>query len=208
MQQVWGVSSAKEKSMNKVNVKNKYVLRRSTPSRVECRQCKAMYNWTVGIQCQDAGCCSSSCYVLLGGALTARRPQPAITDHVSADTWLKFKTSNLTSRRKKNKGRFKQLNYPGYKTPEWHALRLDVVSTWGTTCMACNSSGAIRVEHIIPPTKDPEIFLDFMNVQVLCLKCAKGLPRGRRLDYRPKDKIEEAFEKYVYFKELRDKDND
>ena len=62
-----------------------------------------------------------------------------------------------------------------YSSPEWRALRQQVIKEDGTTCAECgvriNSSKDITVDHIVPRSLYPELALKRDNLQVLCRSC-------------------------------------
>ena len=65
-----------------------------------------------------------------------------------------------------------------YQTREWLVLRHTILSCSDGKCAICNTSksaGAImQVDHIKPRSKFPELELDPLNLQVLCVECNMG----------------------------------
>ncbi len=62
-----------------------------------------------------------------------------------------------------------------YSTPEWRALRQQVIKEDGKTCAECrvriNGSKDLTVDHIVPRSLYPELALKRDNLQVLCRSC-------------------------------------
>lgn len=61
-----------------------------------------------------------------------------------------------------------------YKTPEWKALRWDVLVQEHFTCRRCGLVGEspeMVVDHIQPHRGDRELFFDRQNLQCLCAAC-------------------------------------
>ena len=65
-----------------------------------------------------------------------------------------------------------------YSSPEWVAVRYQMLTRDGAICACCGRSpkdGAImNVDHIIARSKAPELSLDPANMQVLCATCNEG----------------------------------
>ena len=73
-------------------------------------------------------------------------------------------------------------------SPEWRALRAEVLDRYGTRCMRCQHvpkhSTTVNVDHIKPRLHFPELALVFDNLQVLCARCNKRKGNGHAKDYR------------------------
>lgn len=74
-------------------------------------------------------------------------------------------------------------------SPEWRALRAQVLEYYGKECMKCEATDCvIQVDHIRPKSLYPELRLEFKNMQVLCRECNRAKAQSIR-DYRsPSDK--------------------
>lgn len=72
------------------------------------------------------------------------------------------------------------------QSPEWKALRLRVIATYGGACMCCGRvpDRRINVDHIKPRKTHPGLALDFDNLQVLCSRCNKAKGNKHATDYR------------------------
>lgn len=98
-------------------------------------------------------------------------------------TWLSFKLSmpreasvlalivELARQRKEKLEEAERF----YSSPEWNALRQQVVAEEGTRCKDCRREiemkSDITVDHILPRSKHPELALTRSNLQVLCRGC-------------------------------------
>jgi hypothetical protein len=73
-------------------------------------------------------------------------------------------------------------------TPEWKALRRQVVKKYGRQCMKCGHTPAnprhTNVDHIKPRKLFPWLALVFENLQVLCGRCNKKKGNIFIADYR------------------------
>ncbi len=62
-----------------------------------------------------------------------------------------------------------------YASPEWNALRQQVVAEEGTRCKDCRREIKkqldVTVDHILPRSKHPELAFTRSNLQVLCRGC-------------------------------------
>jgi len=61
-----------------------------------------------------------------------------------------------------------------YKTPEWKALRWEVLVQEHFTCRRCAHVGESRemvADHVQPHRGDRELFFDRQNLQCLCAGC-------------------------------------
>lgn len=68
----------------------------------------------------------------------------------------------------------------------WRDLRYRVITLYGRTCMCCGTtSGEMRVDHIKPKSRYPELALSFDNMQVLCKACNFGKGVHDETDWRP-----------------------
>ena len=188
----------------------KILIKRQYDKVVECKACTNTYGWIRGLTHQDKGFCSTTCYLHAAG----NKSTPlAIPNHatVTAREWLAGVDTKLSRRKKKklNRSRLTCLGHQELKTPEWYRLRFDTLDAWGNRCVKCKSDNkALKVVHIESIVNCPERAYDFTNLQVMCKHCLAGLRPGKVQDCRPGDLAQEAFEKYIYFKELRDKDSE
>lgn len=70
-----------------------------------------------------------------------------------------------------------------YASPEWNALRQQVVAEEGTRCKDCRREIKrqldVTVDHVLPRSRHPELALTRSNLQVLCRGCNSG--KGDRL---------------------------
>jgi 5-methylcytosine-specific restriction endonuclease McrA len=75
-----------------------------------------------------------------------------------------------------------------YMTPEWRKLRIKVLRKYGRSCMKCNDTKKIHVDHIKPRSLFPELEMDFENLQVLCKVCNEEKSNHHYTDYRSNKK--------------------
>lgn len=73
-----------------------------------------------------------------------------------------------------------------YGSWQWKKLRFEVLKHYGAQCMLCGSTQNIRVDHIYPRSKFPDLEMDFQNMQVLCHDCNMGKSNNDYTDFRPK----------------------
>jgi 5-methylcytosine-specific restriction endonuclease McrA len=74
-----------------------------------------------------------------------------------------------------------------YNTRQWKILRYQVISMYGSRCMACNAvDKQIQVDHIRPVSLYPELALDPKNLQILCKDCNEGKINLDQKDFRTK----------------------
>jgi 5-methylcytosine-specific restriction endonuclease McrA len=67
---------------------------------------------------------------------------------------------------------------------DWHLMRKTVFQMYGRTCMKCESTTQLEVDHIYPMYLYPDLRLSLNNLQVLCRKCNRD--KGTEIaDYRP-----------------------
>ena len=78
-----------------------------------------------------------------------------------------------------------------YNSWEWKKIRYEVLKTYGATCMLCNSTENIVVDHIKPISKFPHLRLTFSNLQVLCRDCNMGKSCDDLTDFRPDEEVPE-----------------
>lgn len=75
-----------------------------------------------------------------------------------------------------------------YKSPQWRALRYEVLREQNGCCQLCGrkrKDGVIlHVDHIIPLSKDWSKRLDKKNLQVLCEECNLGKSNTDEIDWR------------------------
>jgi len=75
-----------------------------------------------------------------------------------------------------------------YSSPEWKALRKEVLRLYGKVCMKCSASAsdgaAMHVDHIKPRSLFPSLAMDFDNLQVLCADCNVEKSNRDFTDYR------------------------
>ncbi len=71
---------------------------------------------------------------------------------------------------------------------DWKTIRRAVIETYGRKCMKCGSTPKnpkmTHVDHIKPRKTNPELALDFNNLQVLCCRCNKAKGNKNQIDYR------------------------
>jgi len=77
-----------------------------------------------------------------------------------------------------------------YASSMWSELRVRVFVKYDCKCMMCGESPkvhgiTIRVSHILPRSKYPELSLSFDNLQLLCDTCDIGKGNKYEIDYRP-----------------------
>lgn len=58
-----------------------------------------------------------------------------------------------------------------FRTPEWRALRRQVVLECGDSCDECGAAGSTNVDHVLPLSKFPALGLLRLNLRVLCRVC-------------------------------------
>lgn len=68
---------------------------------------------------------------------------------------------------------------PGfYRTPEWIAVRYQVLKRDGGKCLLCGRAAVdgivLNVDHIKPRWKYPHLALSMSNLQTLCSRCNQG----------------------------------
>ncbi|MAF42865.1 MAG: hypothetical protein CMI54_01675 [Parcubacteria group bacterium] len=93
----------------------------------------------------------------------------------------------------KNKARksaLTKLSKEFYYSDEWRRLRVRVLEKYKCKCMMCGRSPkkhgvVIHVDHIKPRSKNPELSLDFDNLQLLCEDCNLGKSNKYQTDWRP-----------------------
>ena len=77
---------------------------------------------------------------------------------------------------------------PFYSSPEWKALRYEVLKLRGAKCECCGRSAAdgaqMNVDHIKPRSQFPTLALDITNMQVLCAWCNEGKGHRDMTDWR------------------------
>ncbi len=72
-----------------------------------------------------------------------------------------------------------------YGTLKWIKIRKRVIRTYGATCMKCESTEDIHVDHIKPRSKYKKLQYKFDNLQVLCRLCNMEKSNINEIDYRP-----------------------
>ncbi len=96
----------------------------------------------------------------------------------------------LPAFRKKAARRRETIISPGfYSSPEWRAIRFDVLKACGGCCNLCGRSNrahgvVIHVDHIKPRSKFPELALTRTNLQALCEDCNMGKSNRDTTDWR------------------------
>ena len=79
-----------------------------------------------------------------------------------------------------------------YKTAAWKKIRDSYIKSVGGLCERCYASGIIRhgdtVHHKVPLTpeniNDPNITMDFANLELLCRQCHADLHRVNQRRYQ------------------------
>lgn len=71
--------------------------------------------------------------------------------------------------------RYKKDNTAFYHSPEWKAVRLEVLERDAYQCQTCKRAGrltiATTVHHIVPVRVDPSRKLDPCNLEAICKTC-------------------------------------
>ena len=63
-----------------------------------------------------------------------------------------------------------KLALPFYQSPEWRALRDQVISARGKQCERCSARGFVIADHKVE-IRDGGARLDPSNIRLLCAKC-------------------------------------
>ena len=81
----------------------------------------------------------------------------------------------------------KRISPKFYETREWQELRYKVIKNYERKCMVCfRTNLELHVDHIKPISLNPELALEFSNLQVLCRDCNLGKGNSDSIDWRPK----------------------
>lgn len=74
-----------------------------------------------------------------------------------------------------------------YRSPQWRAVRFDVLKDAGGRCVLCGSGGSgviLHVDHIKPRSLRPDLSLEPKNLQCLCEDCNLGKSNRDDTDWR------------------------
>ena len=73
--------------------------------------------------------------------------------------------------------------HPLYYSPQWRALRQQILARDGYRCVVCHAwvgnPGAARVDHIERMLDNPSRALDLLNLRTLCIHCDAQSHRER-----------------------------
>jgi 5-methylcytosine-specific restriction endonuclease McrA len=65
-----------------------------------------------------------------------------------------------------------------YTQNQFKKMRVRLINEYGEKCMKCNSTSQIEVDHIIPYSWNPDLSMDYGNLQLLCKSC--NIKKGNR----------------------------
>ena len=71
-----------------------------------------------------------------------------------------------------------------YNTKEWYEVRYRALKLNAGCCECCGSRRNLRVDHIKPRAKYPQLELKLSNLQVLCRDCDVGKGDWDQTDWR------------------------
>lgn len=81
---------------------------------------------------------------------------------------LRSKQSNMVT---KANLKYEISTFGFYRSKDWKNLKEMIFKCYDKTCFNCKSKEEIHADHIKPISSNPELALDFYNIQVLCKKC-------------------------------------
>ena len=77
-----------------------------------------------------------------------------------------------------------QCENPFYNTKEWKELRYRALMLNDGRCECCGAKDMLRVDHVKPRARYPELELKLSNLQVLCKLCDDGKGEWDQTDWR------------------------
>lgn len=127
--------------------------------------------------------------LIMPGTLPKSSSIPKKKQGVSVSKKVKPTRSTATKPSRPRKPRAKKAdNF--YDSPEWLALRYQILKEQGRRCVVCGAvppDVVIHVDHIKPRSLRPDLELDKTNLQVMCADCNRGKSNKDSIDWREKD---------------------
>ena len=82
----------------------------------------------------------------------------------------------------------RELRRQFYLSPAWEEVKSRAYKIYGKKCMKCGATKGLSVDHIIPRNIEPQLELDLINCQILCINCNLNKTNTIK-DYRTEEQI-------------------